>query len=355
MSISPPAGGSGRRRTRARSHSRSSMSEVADRAGVAMSSVSRVLSDHPDVSDDMRERVMAAVDALGYKPNLLAQSLRRRETLSVGFLVGDISNPLLAQIAKAAEGSLRQAGYSMLLTNSDGDPELDAEHVRLLEQRRVDGLILSLAAEGHEPTLDALRVLDIPFVVIDRTVPAELRASAVLSDHRSGLAAACGHLLDLGHRRIGLVAGQSLRPSHERQLGLADAFVARGLEPAFQVAGGTLSEEHGRDGARELLDSAEPPTAIIAGGNQILIGTLRELAARDLAVGEDVSVVSCDDIPLTELYRPPIAVVRRDNHLLGSTAADLLLQRMRDDDEPTEIVLPTTFVPRPSAATPRAA
>ncbi|HLB03886.1 MAG TPA: LacI family DNA-binding transcriptional regulator, partial [Gaiellaceae bacterium] len=126
------------------------MREVADLAGVAMSSVSRVLSNHPDVSPSMRERVLLAVEELGYKPNLLAQGLRRRETLSVGFVVGDISNPLLARIVMGAEAALREGGYSMLLTNSEGNPDLDAEHVLLFEQRRVDGLMLSTASEGHE-------------------------------------------------------------------------------------------------------------------------------------------------------------------------------------------------------------
>src|SRR5919197_1489813 len=147
---------------------RSSMREVADLAGVAMSSVSRVLSGHPDVSPTMRERVLAAVDELGYKPDLLAQSLRRRETLSVGFVVGDISNQLFAEIVKGAETALREAGYSMLLTNSENDPDLDAEHVRLFERRRADGLILSLAQEQHAPTIEVLEQLDVPIVVIDR-------------------------------------------------------------------------------------------------------------------------------------------------------------------------------------------
>jgi LacI family transcriptional regulator, galactose operon repressor len=128
---------------------RSSMRQVAEMAGVAMSSVSRVLSGHPDVSPAMRERVMEAVERLGYEPDLLAQSLRRKATRSVGFVVGDISNPLLAEITLGAETTLREAGYSMLLTNSENDPALDASHVRLLMQRRVDGLMLSLASEDH--------------------------------------------------------------------------------------------------------------------------------------------------------------------------------------------------------------
>lgn len=324
------------------------MAEVAERAGVAMSSVSRVLSNHPDVSEDMRVRVLAAVDALGYKPNLLAQSLRRRETLSVGFIVGDISNPLLAEIAKGAESTLRDAGYSLLLTNSDGDPALDAEHVHLLEQRRVDGLIVSLAKEGHRATTDALAQLEIPVVVIDRKVPASLGASLVLSDHRSGVAAAGRHLIELGHRRIALIVGQPLRPSHERRLGLEDAFRDAGLDPAFALVEGTLSTEHGEAATAALLDGDAPPTAIIAGGNQILIGVLAELRRRGLRVGADVSLVSCDSIPVTDLHDPPIAVVRRDNQEMGRRAAALLLKRLQGEGEAATEVLPTEFVPRPS-------
>ena len=119
----------------------------------------------------MRERVLDAVEQLGYQPNLLAQSLRWRETLTVGFVVGDISNPLLATIVEGAETTLRDAGYSMLLTNSEGDPALDASHVKLFERRQVDGLILSLARDDHGPTLELLGRVAVPMVVVDRDVP----------------------------------------------------------------------------------------------------------------------------------------------------------------------------------------
>src|SRR5207237_6470398 len=133
-----PAGGRVVEVEARRSH-RASMREVAELAGVAMSSVSRVLSEHPDVSPAMRERVHAAVEQLGYKPDLLAQSLRRRETRSVGFVVSDVSNQLFAEIVKGAETALREAGYSMLLTNSDNDPELDACPVPLFALRLAAG------------------------------------------------------------------------------------------------------------------------------------------------------------------------------------------------------------------------
>jgi LacI family transcriptional regulator, galactose operon repressor len=332
----------------ARRPGRASMREVAELAGVAMSSVSRVLSEHPDVSPAMRERVHAAVEQLGYKPDLLAQSLRRRETRSVGFVVSDVSNQLFAEIVKGAETALREAGYSMLLTNSENDPELDAEHVRLFERRRVDGLILSLAQERHRPTIEVLEQLDVPIVVIDRTLPPSITASRVLSDHRTGMTAAVNHLLDLGHRRIAFIAGQPTRPSRERRQAFEDAFAARHLPRTYEIREGTFSMETGARFTRDLLDSAASPTALIAGGNQLMLGALRVISDREIELGRELSFVGCDDIPVTSLYRPPIAVVRRDNVALGRTAAELLLRRLRDGSAPSEVLLPTEFVARPS-------
>jgi LacI family transcriptional regulator len=317
-----------------------------------MSSVSRVLSDHPDVSPVMRKRVLDAVEELGYKPDLLAQSLRRRETRSIGFVVADISNQLFAEIVKGAESALRAAGYSMLLTNSESDPELDAAHVRLFEQRRTDGLILSLAREDHAPTLEAIEAIDAPIVLIDRDLPASIAVSRVLSDHSVGMRSAVDHLLDLGHSRIGLILGQPIRPTRERRRVFEEAHAARGLETGPIVAG-RFQVDFGMEATTELLDADDPPTAIIAGGNQLMIGALNVLAERGLALGRDISFLGCDDIPITSLHRPPIAVVRRDNEAIGRAAAELLLRRLRDGGGESEIVLPTEFVARPSCAPPR--
>jgi LacI family transcriptional regulator len=337
---------------RRRDGTRASMREVANLAGVAMSSVSRVMSDHPDVSPEMRDRVMVAVERLGYQPDLLAQSLRRRSTRSVGFVVGDIANPLLAQIASGAEHALRASGYSMLLTNSENDPALDARHLGLLDQRRVDGFLLSLASEDDPATLAALATIEGPVVLIDRELPATVRASAVLSDHRVGMMAAVGHLLELGHREIGLILGQPLRFTRERSIGLEQAYVSLDLPPTYTIVEGRLDARHGREATRALLDAPRAPTALVVGGNQLLIGALEELRARSLRIGADISLVSCDAVPLTELHDPPIAVVRRDNVELGQQAARLLLDQLENDAGPSQLLLPTQFVPRPSCAPP---
>ncbi len=327
---------------------RASMREVADLADVAISSVSRVLSGHPDVSADMRERVLDAVNQLEYEPDFLAQSLRRGATLSVGYVVGDISNPLIATITSGAESVLRQAGYSMLLMNSENDPELDAAHIRFFQARRVDGMILSLASERQQETLDVLDQVDVPVIMVDRDVDAQLDASIVRNDHKAGMRAAVDHLLDLGHRRIVLITGGlDLWPVRERIAGMAQAVTARGVPDETVSLVGSLSAEHGERSTEQVLAMDPRPTAIIAGGNQVLAGCIRSLHRHGIRIPDDISLVTCDEVDLSELHAPPIASIARDTLRLGNTAAELLLERI-NGGEPRTVLLPTTFNPRPS-------
>lgn len=333
---------------------RPGLKDVAERAGVGVSSVSRVLSGHPDVSVKMRDRVMAAVDAIGYRPDIFARGLRGGPTMSVGLVIGDISNPLLSEISLGAERELRRAGYSLLFVNSMNDPELEAQNILLFRDRYVDGLLLSLSAEDDAGVLAALQTIEAPLVLIDREVDDpgdQLRPSAVLCDHRGGMRAAISHLLDLGHRRIGCILGGHARFARMRRQGVEEAYAERGLPPTYGIVQGPLDAEHGQAATSRLLDMREQPTALVVGGNQLLKGCLRELRLRRLVVGTDLSLVSCDETDLTEMHDPPIAVVRRDTHQLGETAARLLLRRIREpEDGPVTTVHPTQFVPRASVA-----
>jgi LacI family transcriptional regulator len=330
------------------------MREVAELADVAISSVSRVLSEHPDVSAEMRARVLDAVAKLEYEPDFLARSLRRGETRSVGFVVGDISNPLFSSVAWGVESALRADGYSLMFMNSGSEPALDVAHIRFFLSRRVDGLILSLASETDPATLQQLARLELPIVLLDRDVPAELGASAVQSDHATGMRQAVNHLLDLGHRRIALVAGSlAIRPGHARLTAMHEAIAARGLPDESIHMPGSFSVEHGETATNELLDLAEPPTAIIAGGNHPFVGCLTAIASRGLRIGEDISLVACDDVPLARIYNPPIASISRDGRLIGQTATRLLLDRLIGGGGPEIATIPTTYVARPSVGHPQ--
>jgi LacI family transcriptional regulator len=329
---------------------RLNLREVAERAGVAMSSVSRVLSDHPDVSPKMRERVLAVVDELGYEPDLLAQSLRRGSTMSVGFMVRDISSPLFSEIVLGAETELRGQGYSMLLTNSEGLPELDAAYIRLFRRRRVDGLLLSLTDEWNSETLQELDRLQMPYVLIDREIVSLPDASAVLCDHAGGLREATEHLIELGHRRLGIVGSPlNTRPGREVLRGFKMACAEHGVEALVEI--GPFTREHGAAAAQRLLDLPEPPTALVSGSNQILPGVLEVLRSRNLRIPDDVSLVTFDEVRLLEFIEPPIAVVSREPLEIGREAAALLL-RLLQGGESERVYVPTRFIARESCAAP---
>jgi len=327
------------------------MQQVAERAGVALSSVSRVLSGHPDVSKVMRNRVLDAVAALGYEPDLLAQSLRRGATMTVGFVVGNIANPLFASIALGAELRLRNAGYTMLLANSIDEPSLDTTHIRIFAQRRVDGLLLSITDESDPDMRQALKRAQRPTVLVDRDVP-DLHASAVLTDNAGGIEQAAASLIALGHRRIALVNGNpKVRPARERASGLRRA-CRRVSGVSAVVRPGAFTTEHGERATQALLAEARPPTAIIAGSNLILVGVLRALRRAGCSVPGDVSVVTCDDVPLLDFVQPPLATISRNHQEMGDVAAELLLELIAGS-APRTVVLPTEFKSRDSVAVPR--
>lgn len=334
---------------------RPSIKEVAERAGVAISSVSRVLSGQKDVSAAMRDRVYKAVKELGYRPNVLARSLRSQRSMSIGFAAADISNPIFADIVQGAERELRSAGYSLLLTNSEGDPNLDADNIRLLEDRQVDGLLLAMAVESRREITEVLGESKLPMVLLDRDTPAGLPVLSAYFDHKVGMIEAVNHLLELGHRDFALIVGGPALPARMRRTAVEETLWSRGgrcitVEGGFGVEGGYLA-------AREILQRKPLPTAMIAAGNTLMAGALRALHESGVRIGEEMSFVGCDNVLVAELHDPPIAVVQRNAADLGEMGARMLLAALADEDprqyraEPT--VLPTQFMPRASCMPPR--
>ena len=327
------------------------MKEVASRAGVALSSVSRVLNNHPDVSEKMRQRVLDAVNALSYEPNLVASSLRRGSTHTVGFVVSDISNPLIADFTKGAGERLQAAGYSMVLTNAGSNPEQDEAMIRLLRWRRVDGLITSLADEHRAATIAELRRVEVPIVLFDRFVPGVPNASVISAEHATGMTSATEHLLELGHRRIGLISGSPMiSPPNERVHGFRRAFEQQGIAfPSDLVRLGSFSPQFGTESTNEIMSLDDRPTAIISGGNLLLTGVLRALRAQGLHPGQDIAIVSCDDVAIAELHTPPITVIARDTVKMGQAAAEMILERLASPSTPTRVErVPTQLVVRGS-------
>jgi len=329
--------------------------DVAAKADVGISTVSRVLSGSADVRDELRDRVLAAAAELGYQPDILAQSLRRGATRSMGFIADDLRNHLIADIATGAEGVLRARGYSLLVMNSELDPTLDPVNIRVLQARRVDALMMCPVEESHPETVAALTSLGMPLCIIEGDQPASVRASHVHSDHAGGVADALRHLVALGHRRIALLTGPArYRSARERRRGL-DVAAAEAPTATFLHRGVELTEEDGQATAGVLLGGADRPTAVVVGGARLLVGVLRALEAAGLEPGRDVAIVTSDALPLAAMFRPPLAAIQRDGPAIGRAAAELLLRRIDEPEMDVETVqLRAVYVPRASAGPPPA-
>jgi LacI family transcriptional regulator len=327
--------------------------EVAQRAGVAPASVTRALSGHPNVSDELRQRVLAAVEETGYKPDLLAAGLRRGSSRTVGIIVSDIINPLLAAVVDFLEMELGKEGYSVLLANSHGDPARDVASVQLLQQRRVDALAVMCVDERSAELQRALTSLSFPVVLLDREIPGFERASAVLFDHYRSAHRMTEHLLDAGHQEILYITGLlgTTYPNRERLRGFTTALEERGLEARPElVRSARATEQYGRQVIAEMLDGGSLPSAVLVGPNPFLPGILKEFHARGVRVGEDVALACLDDVPLAQLHQPPLTASGRSMEEQARVAGSLLLAHMSGRRMPRTVVLPAELRLRPSTA-----
>lgn len=321
---------------------------VAARAGVALSSVSRTLTGHPDVSPAMRQKVEEAVQALGYEPDLLAQSLRSGTTRNIGFIIRDIANPLFALVARACEQELRRNGYSMILMNSDGSVETESKNLLLLRRRRVDGVIASLVAEDSPYIKKTILSLRRPLVLLDREMK-DLNASAVITDHYTGVYEATTHLISLGHQEIAFVTGaENVYTTRDRLRGYKAAFSDAGRDvPEKWMALGGFDAEYALIHTRSFLSKSPRPTAFITGGIGSTAGALRAFNELELQIGKDIAFIALDEWPLFDVFMPPISSVYRDAKAMGGEAAHLMLE-MLNGKAPSESVIETKFTARTS-------
>lgn len=325
------------------------MRDVAQRAGVSISTVSHVVNNSRAVSEGARYRVLQAMDELGYKPNALARSLRRRQTNSIGLIVPDSTNPFFAEVARGIEDASFDQNYSVILCNSDGDLDKQAIYTDLLIGRQVAG-ILFVAAGVSTELVEDLHRRRVPLVVIDREVPG-VAVDTVLTNHYQGGFLATQHLIDLGHRRIACIsAGSELSPSAERVTGYRDALKANGI--AFDkslVVRGDFQYESGYHATHKLLQRNSPPTAVFAINDLMAVGCIRAVTERGSHVPEQISVVGFDDVRLASFSNPPLTTIAQPKREIGELATEILFARIHDLDAPPRFErLETTLIVRRS-------
>ena len=303
--------------------------DVARLADVSTATVSYVVNDGPrSVSPETRQRVLWAIDQLGYQPNAIARSLVTKKTNTIGFIIPDILNPVHAAIAKSFEDALRTADYSLILGNSDETPEVELTYLRVLLSKEVDGIALNPTGENRR-FLFSLTESGKHLVLLDRQLEG-LNVDCVLFDNVVGTRQAVHHLIELGHSRIGLInLSRHLTPGRERLEGYERALLEAGIkvEPALIVEG-DFKAQKGEDLIKELLQVHPPPTALFVSSNRLMRGVLRVIKQRQLRMPEDIAVAAFDDVGYYEDRTPSITAVSTSVAEFGYEAARLLIERL---------------------------
>jgi LacI family transcriptional regulator len=323
--------------------------QVAEQAGVSTATVSRVLAGADGVSVELSKRVRAAVGALDYQPNRIARNLRVRGTRTAGLVISDIQNPFFTSAVRGIEDVLQADGYTLLLGNSDENPARERVYLATLRAEGVAGIIV--APSGAEVSeYRKLASARVPLVVIDRNVSG-LSVDVVTVANADGAHAAVAHLIGLGHRRIGLIAGPpSVATSGEREAGYAKALAAVGLPlEAELIRYADFRQGGGYAAAQALLDLTAPPTAMFVANNLMTLGALQAIHERGLRIPADIAIVGFDDMPWATSLQPPLTAVAQPTYEMGATAAQLLLARVREPDRPNRhVVLATQLIVRAS-------
>lgn len=330
------------------------MNDVAQAAGVSTTTVSHVINKTRKVEEATIAKVLHVMEDLGYRPNILARSLRRGETNTIGMIVPDVSNQFFADISRHIENFSYTQDYSVILCNSDNDMEKQASYVNTLLAKQVDGVIFISAGEPSED-LSKLVVRGIPVVVVDREVALEY-ADVVLLDNEAAGYQATNHLIRLGHKRIACITGPNdLTPSMLRVEGykkaLSEARIL--IKPSYILAGDFLFKG-GENAMSNLLELDPRPSAVFVLNDMMAIGAITAIRKAGLNVPHDLSVIGFDDIEMAAAVTPALTTIAQPIEDIARISSSLLIEKIKSKIQSAEnqrIVLEAELIVRESTQT----
>ena len=330
----------------------SSITEVAREAGVSTATVSHVINKTRYVSDEVRARVMRAIEQCRYYPNAHARSLASGRSKVIGLVISDIANPFFPELVKAIEEAAFERGYDIFLSNTNYDTERTSHYVQRFIERKVAGVAV-MTSEMKKELIDELAHRKVPVVFLD-VGEAAMQMSNLRVDYEEGIEQAILHLVALGHRRIAYISGKVDIRSSRRRL---EAFqkTMRQLFPDVPelIFYGNFKIEGGQRAASEILatGAANLPTAVIAANDLTAIGAISQFEFAGLNVPRDISVVGFDDIDFAALTRPALTTISLPRNELGRRAVEMLIRILENPEERgIEIRIPTNLVIRQSTA-----
>ena len=316
--------------------------DVAALAGISYTTVSHVVNKTRPVSEEVRLKVEAAIERLDYVPSAVARSLKAKTTATIGLLVPNSLNPYFAELARGIEDYCERNGYCVILCNSDDNPDKQRSYLRVLLEKRIDGLIFA-SAGGDVGLAEGLSNVRTPMVIVDRGLEG-VDADLVRIDHEYGAYLATRHLLELGHRDIAFIGGPANTSVAQMRLaGYRRALKEAGIVlPVERMLESDFTSTGGYRAAAQLLER-EPPSAIFAANDMIGIGVLRAAAERNVRVPSELSVIGFDDIQMSRYVYPALTTVGQSILQLGEMAAEVLLRRIATPGLATEqrIVTPS--------------
>jgi DNA-binding LacI/PurR family transcriptional regulator len=335
-------------------HRHITIKQVAEKAGVSIQTVSRVLNKRPDVSPETRKRVQQVMEGLSYQPYAIARGLASKRTYTLGLIAPDFTDYWFAQVATGAEAEAHEHGYFFMLGTTGMNPQDEPKFLRLLTERHVEG-ILFIRAE-HLKDLEHLRKLQqsgIPVVSTGLYVPGS-EFSFVEVDNLDGARQATQHLINLGHRQIAMITGpQGLNSVENRTQGYLQALQSGGLvpNPELIIQGQSWWHRTGYEAMKALLNKKLPFTALFAHNDRLARGAMMALSEAGLKVPQDVSIVGYDDTPEAEFADPPLTTIRQPMCAVGKAAAHLLITLIEDPNAaPQQLLFNTELVNRSSCA-----
>jgi LacI family transcriptional regulator len=303
--------------------------DVAELADVSITTVSHVINQTRYVSDELTERVKKAMEELDYHPNSLARGLRSGKTKTIGLVIPDISNQFFAEISRKIEDKGFEHGYSVILCNTDDDPQKEKSYIDVLIDKKVEGIIF-ISAGAESNNLEKTIEFNIPIVVVDRDIK-EINSDIVLVDNSIGGFEATRYLIGLGHRRIACIAGPSpITPSAQRIAGYKRALQEAGIPvDTSLIIPGDFRYESGDKAMRELLSLPQPPTAVFACNDMMALGAIQAVNNQGMKIPDDISVIGFDNIPFSQTVYPTLTTIAQPLLEMADLAIDLLIDKIK--------------------------
>ncbi len=326
---------------------KATLKDVANLAGVSTATVSNVTNNTKFVSDDVKRKVLNAMETLNYRPNALAKSLRVQETKLIGVLISDITNPFFSKVVRGIEYEANKNGYNILLCNTESNAVKEQEYLDILIGKRIDGLIIS-SSGNKEEYIKHLESANIPIVFLNRS-PESALMKTVMTNNIRGSYLAAEHLINHGYEKISIISGpQTYSTGRDRLIGYKRAMEDYGLpidEELIKI--GNFDIKSGYDLMKELINSGERTDACFIANNSMTLGAYKYIKETNLKIGQDLAIVGYDESDWADIVEPPLSTISQPAYEQGTQAAELVIANINEKEltnqkviylEPTMII-----------------